>query len=916
MVLYLFVTVIENGISVIKSSLISIEETKKFKDLLDTVLKKDTLFLEELQVKVEFQNNDLSVWHDVIYGLDENLEACIQLKSAFDLMMRQTIIKKLPQPKIIKFHTDLLFNDLLKILREKELGWLNNNHLTIGNSFINKITNLVWYLDPHHHKLEKRGLRLPNLIANLPEYISNNLYYHNMKHKSLVPARDARDDVFVKDYEAHDVYPPQYKPLVTLLKESNYYEILNIDDLLTSKPQENYLYFQNICTDTSFTMYRYYHGNYLGTLNFVWKISQINEHDKNKETRNISKIYEEIPIYFTRQMKKSVINKYSLLIKASSSVMKVLYQDLTGDVSKPNDEQSKDIQERIKLMLDTQDPDIMIDLRKTIGERSTKFDIFWDEMEDYFNENSPSVHERRYTTTLYMPIAMSVNDLLQTILERLRNKYNGDIPPEIEIPSNEWVRLQFWPKSEFARSRNTGRFRIRYKVQARQLRKFHVDAHYCAALWKYFCEFSIKFKDHTTLICADDKHKVPIGEFVATSTGIRNKQSITPLDGILNSSDHDFTKLSLTPSVSLFVDIPNEITESFYKGQVYVAYKDTILQPSSALCHSTEFYNNYCAQFQNHLAKPKILLLYTDAAVRTAPYYSWANPAERMMSILNLALQGVALKRESMSESSEKYFDKLKNLSDICIGSEKNSIFKELIESMKKTQDFLNERTSHLSLHDTKFRSSSPALESDIETLFASILLIEERITINDTASVELKRFQNLKNFMSTHCQIRQYSFQVKKCNRNECRVCLPIELPIEVYNNLHFLPDPEPSRNFLAYMVLKLQKSFIQPRCIYSMKALTEQQISALRLKIDENNYTCGIEGWMLTSQMLQDVAFTCQSITCDSPIENGYYSSRKKNPPICYYCGRSNLLVEINNDLLNMHQIVYPLCSNCELA
>ena len=80
MVLYLFVTVIENGISVIKSSLISIEETKKFKDLLDTVLKKDTLFLEELQVKVEFQNNDLSVWHDVIYGLDENLEACIQLK--------------------------------------------------------------------------------------------------------------------------------------------------------------------------------------------------------------------------------------------------------------------------------------------------------------------------------------------------------------------------------------------------------------------------------------------------------------------------------------------------------------------------------------------------------------------------------------------------------------------------------------------------------------------------------------------------------------------------------------------------------------------------------------------------------------------------------------------------------------------
>lgn len=42
--------------------------------------------------------------------------------------------------------------------------------------------------------------------------------------------------------------------------------------------------------------------------------------------------------------------------------------------------------ERIKLMLETQDPDIIIDLRKTIGEKGTKFDIFWNEIHDYFNE--------------------------------------------------------------------------------------------------------------------------------------------------------------------------------------------------------------------------------------------------------------------------------------------------------------------------------------------------------------------------------------------------------------------------------------------------------------------------------------------------------------------------------------------------
>lgn len=37
-------------------------------------------------------------------------------------------------------------------------------------------------------------------------------------------------------------------------------------------------------------------------------------------------------------------------------------------------------------MLDTQDTDIIIDLCKIIGEKGTKFDVFWNEMQDYFNE--------------------------------------------------------------------------------------------------------------------------------------------------------------------------------------------------------------------------------------------------------------------------------------------------------------------------------------------------------------------------------------------------------------------------------------------------------------------------------------------------------------------------------------------------
>lgn len=49
-------------------------------------------------------------------------------------------------------------------------------------------------------------------------------------------------------------------------------------------------------------------------------------------------------------------------------------------------------------------------------------------------------------------------------------------------------------------------------------------------------------------------------------------------------------------------------------------------------------------------------------AVRTPPMNSWKNPPERIMSILNLALQSVGLMRKEQSEDFEK---KVKSLSSI-----------------------------------------------------------------------------------------------------------------------------------------------------------------------------------------------------------------------------------------------------------
>ena len=211
-----------------------------------------------------------------------------------------------------------------------------------------------------------------------------------------------------------------------------------------------------------------------------------------------------------------------------------------------------------------------------------------------------------------MPLAISIRDLCEIIIKRLEAKYSLPLSSNIKLPCEEWIHLQFWPTNltVLVTMHYTGQFNIKFQVQARLLCKDHPDTHYCACLFRYLREFAILYHNHVCFIAADDKHKVPIGEGVATSTGVRNKKNIVSTNATLVASDYDFTKLSLTSSVIFFINIPESIEHSFYNGKVFVSYKDTLFQPSNAIRHVTEFYN--AIQSHYNLNIPPILCLYTD----------------------------------------------------------------------------------------------------------------------------------------------------------------------------------------------------------------------------------------------------------------------------------------------------------------
>ncbi len=117
-----------------------------------------------------------------------------------------------------------------------------------------------------------------------------------------------------------------------------------------------------------------------------------------------------------------------------------------------------------------------------------------------------------------------------------------------------------------------------------------------------------------------------------------------------------------------------------YVGTVHVFLKDSILQASSPTRHTTELGRLIKKMFPNVVAvvmysdggpdhnykhtsvRLGLLALFleldldTVVVMRTAPTQSWGNPEERVMSVLNLGLQGVALARDEMTEVCEKDF--------------------------------------------------------------------------------------------------------------------------------------------------------------------------------------------------------------------------------------------------------------------
>ena len=400
---------------------------------------------------------------------------------------------------------------------------------------------------------------------------------------------------------------------------------------------------------------------------------------------------------------------------------------------------------------------------------------------------------------------------------------------------------------------------------------------------------------------------------------------------------------------------------------MYIPNPENCFEASSALRHMTEL----SSILRSEENSPKeILCLYTDGgpdhrvtflsvqialiclflredrdmviAVRTPPYNSWKDPAERVMSILNLGLQAVGLMRRTVPDVTvQTGLKSLSSMSEIRQFAEKNSNVRTEVEhSIEPVKELLGSVFQRLSLKGKVFKTFHSASEAAIEDLFLEILRIDPNLDRLDTTKAKVQDKHALLEFMKSHCLSRHYMFSVMKCRSDDCTVCQPPRLPDDVFDSLSHLPDPMPTGSDHYKPFSEVYGSATTEQHRPSLKEVTQgNQTSSVCPTTAQNAkavIVCTecfkprvIYGKKLISNEMQemtnliaDILFTCGSplghegdifkkitvrhnIDCSTPMEVSYYAASMANAPACYHCGAV--------EELNTSPNAYPICPEC---
>ena len=827
--------------------------------------------------------------------------------------------------------------------------------VTHSQTLFSLLTKDFWS-KPAWQDMKKATETLARSLASYADLLIEKRSRMELVHNSPEVVRTIGENLTVR-YTHTRVQPPSYlSPLSDAVMSAGLNVPVEIGQMLPTDRRQKYDWVEEIRKGLRVPLVHvtYSPGSNVGNVHWIWQSDATSiDSALQKVQPIIEHLKQKIPQYHTRAMRREAYAKFGLVTAtANKSVLRHLYKDFVCDSSASANLSESEIDARVNLMFELEDPSLVYDLRHHFAGRQAKFDTFWDEAKKLIQEDvGVAVDDRRHSTVVHIAKALSVRDLREQVVSRC--------PEGTPIPSDEWIRLQFAPASLSSNTalRYTGKLEVKRQVQQRQFRKGHPDSHYAACLFRYQRKYAIEVRDYAVFVCLDDKHKIKVGEpHSPVAAAERGRQVIVPTQARLQACDHDFTKFGIVPSVTLIVDIPDEISGSWYHGEVKIMFKDTAFESSSPIRHSTEL----CNILITHSPEKPILFIYTDGgpdhrvtytsvklsliclfkkmdldylcAMRTAPYQSYRNPVERIMAIVNLGLQAIAIARREMPREMEEEAERCNSLKALRAVASRNSEFQgACLDSVAPVKKLLTDIALRLELKEKKFQVFVAATPAEIDDLWSALLSVDTQFSLARTDKCSVKDLtSNLSEFMTHCCRERHYFFDVLKCGIPECQLCSPVRLPQSVFNTLRHLPDPmpgvdnhykpcsdvfktetteqhrpslqkktkqdkglpfSPSVQHVHNTDMMLQcEECGQWRLIYSKKKLSRTQKQQLERVLDHVSYSCGtqLQDYSEFPQDMMDVVFT-RHLFCNDPVERLYYSA--KFADICLHCSSESV-------------------------
>ena len=306
---------------------------------------------------------------------------------------------------------------------------------------------------------------LSESLSAYARYLNQKAKRMKLYHKSPTPIRELSSNLKLKFILPSLVPQPLLSQIDDVFQRKADYEYESLTHLLpTDSTQKHHFLDQLFLNGLSvpFVVLTYTAGGNVGNLFFGWKVPD--DVDSSTVFEKSQSIVEEIklviPRYHTRAMRSAMFEKIGKISPATKpAVLLYFYKELTGmlfvhyaltamsfyvgDHTSPSTNDEALVDARIRQYIDMEDSDIITDLRTLNTNESSKYDIFWEECKKFLAEDiSTAVDETRHCQVTHLAQAISVRDLVDQVKSRCSEG--------TDIPSLEWVCLQFWPKTPSA----------------------------------------------------------------------------------------------------------------------------------------------------------------------------------------------------------------------------------------------------------------------------------------------------------------------------------------------------------------------------------------------------------------------------------------------------------------------------------